>query len=391
MSAIFRTLLLIVMSALTNGAAAQTTSFTYQGQLKDGLNLAQGQHDFRFRLYDAASGGSQLGTTQCVDNILVNDGVFTATIDFGNQFASPAPRFIEIDVRRDTGLSCANVGGFVVLAPRQPITPAPTAIQAASAFSLAAPDGSPAKAVFVDNNGKVGVGTTTPANQLSVAGNANVTGNVGIGTSTPGAPLHIVSTSFVPAIHIASPFAVMYLQDTGPDSTQAGYVSYRNATGTETAWMGFGNFGDIDFSIVNGRAGGDIVLSPLSGNVGIGTATPAARLDVRGEVRYGSAGQYRPIAGEEPLRTIRGKADSSGGLIVGLGWSAVRESTGTFKVTFATPFTGAPVVTASADASLGFVVATVSDVSSSSARIRLRDSGDSLVNLQFGFIAVGPR
>ncbi len=370
MNAIIRTLLLIVMSALACGATGQTTGFTYQGQLKDGDVPAAGQHDFRFRLFDASSGGTQLGTTQCVDNIQVNDGVFTTLIDFGPQFTTTAQRFIEIQVRRDVGQTCADTTGFTTLAPRQPITPAPTATQAGSAFSLAAPDGSPAKAVFVGNDGNVGIGTISPATSLDVQ--APISG------LTPGAGVRIRGTS--------------------PGVANLAYMDFFNSIGARIGYVGDG--GGADNSIYLQSDTGNVALSTAagttlsatpSGNVGIGTATPAARLDVRGEVRYGSVGQYRPIAGEEPLRMIRGKADSSGGLLVGLGWSAVRESTGTFRVTFATPFTGLPVVTASADASLGFVVATVSSVTPSSALIRLRDSGDSLVNLTFGFIAVGPR
>ncbi len=251
MKSLVRTLLFAVSSALAYGAAAQPTAFTFQGQLKNGGALTQGQHDFRLRLFDAASSGTQLGTTQCIDNIQVQDGVFTTTIDFGEQFATPNQRYIEILVRPDTGLGCADTSGFTTLSPRQLITPVPTSIQAASAFSLAAPDGSPARAVFVDNSG-----------------------NVGIGTTTPSAPLHIAST-----------FAVLKLQDTGTNSAQAGYVSYRNGTGIETAWIGFGTAGNPDFSIVNARSSGDIILNAFSGSVGIGTNSPLGTLNVRGKLR----------------------------------------------------------------------------------------------------------
>lgn len=308
-----------VLLAIAGPAAAQSTVFTYQGQLNSGAGPAQGQHDFRFRLFDAASGGTQLGATQCVDNIQVENGVFTALIDFGSQFTTTSQRFIEILVRRDIGQTCADATGYTTLTPRQLITPAPAAMQAKSAFSLAAPDGSPANAVFVDNNG-----------------------NVGIGTTTPSAPLHIASTT-----------AAINLQDIGPSASQTGFVSYRNATGSETAWVGFGAAGDPDFSIVNARPLGDIVLNPFGGNVGVGTASPAARLDVRGNVKLGNAGQFFASAGEENLRLVRGTVDFDGTVIQGSGFTAQKLDIGKYRVTFSTPFIGVPTFLATSSRHLG--------------------------------------
>ena len=41
------------------------------------------------------------------------------------------------------------------------------------------------------NNGNVGIGTTAPANKLTVSGNADFTGNVGIGTANPSSKLSV--------------------------------------------------------------------------------------------------------------------------------------------------------------------------------------------------------
>ncbi len=46
---------------LLSGAAAQTTSFTYQGRLADGGQGATGTYQFTFKLFDAATGGNQIG------------------------------------------------------------------------------------------------------------------------------------------------------------------------------------------------------------------------------------------------------------------------------------------------------------------------------------------
>jgi len=115
----------LVLGLFAAPALAQSTAFTYQGSLKNGGAAASGTHDFRFRLFDAATEGNQVGTHQYIDNLSVAEGVFTATLDFGQQFASTAARFVEIEVRQHTGLTCAIAGGFVVLTPPWPTMPTP--------------------------------------------------------------------------------------------------------------------------------------------------------------------------------------------------------------------------------------------------------------------------
>jgi hypothetical protein len=87
---------------------------------------AIGPHDLRFRLRDAATGGTQLGPTLCVDNLSVVAGRFTVTLDFGAQFTGQQ-RFLELEVRADTGLGCGDGSGFSLLTPRQQLTAAPDA------------------------------------------------------------------------------------------------------------------------------------------------------------------------------------------------------------------------------------------------------------------------
>lgn len=70
-------------------SSAQTplsTAFTYQGRMQDGGAPADGLHDFRFRLFDAASGGTQVGDTLCFDEVDVINGLFSVQLDFGQQF-----------------------------------------------------------------------------------------------------------------------------------------------------------------------------------------------------------------------------------------------------------------------------------------------------------------
>ena len=119
---------------LTHTAAAQTTAFTYQGKLTDSGNLANGNYDFQFKLFDALAAGNQLGTTQTVNNVTVSNGIFTVNLDFGVCAAcfNGAARFLEIAVRPTGG------GSFTTLSPRQPITSTPYALNAAQLGGLAA-------------------------------------------------------------------------------------------------------------------------------------------------------------------------------------------------------------------------------------------------------------
>ena len=96
-------LVLLVVSALApvgvsaTGLAAMGTSFTYQGRLVDGGAPANGNYDFEFKLFDALTGGAQLGGT-VAQTIAVTDGYFATQLDFGQVFNGEA-RYLEIGVR----------------------------------------------------------------------------------------------------------------------------------------------------------------------------------------------------------------------------------------------------------------------------------------------------
>ena len=62
--------------------AALGTAFTYQGQLKQAGLPVNASCDFEFKLWDADSGGSQVGSTLDIP-LTITDGRFTASLDFG--------------------------------------------------------------------------------------------------------------------------------------------------------------------------------------------------------------------------------------------------------------------------------------------------------------------
>src|SRR4051812_9181176 len=91
-------LIVAALGAASSHARAQTpvsTAFTYQGELRQSGSPATGAYDVRFLLFDAATGGTQLGSTLCTDNLAVASGRFTASLDFGSQFAGQR-RFLEV-------------------------------------------------------------------------------------------------------------------------------------------------------------------------------------------------------------------------------------------------------------------------------------------------------
>jgi hypothetical protein len=83
------------------------------------------------------------------------------------------------------------------------------------------------------------------------------------------------------------------------------------------------------------------------GDVGIGTNNPTAKLDVRGDVKLGGSGQYQATASEEKLRIVRGRVDINSNILSGSGFTAVRLSTGVYRISFTSGFPDVPAVTCS--------------------------------------------
>ena len=104
----------------------QSTAFSYQGSLDSNGAPANGNHDFEFLLFDLVSGGSQIGSTVSLSNVNVTDGLFSVTLDFGDQFPG-SDRFLEIRVRP------SGQGSITTLAPRQRIATVPYAVRSSSA------------------------------------------------------------------------------------------------------------------------------------------------------------------------------------------------------------------------------------------------------------------
>jgi len=168
--------------AMMDETASQTasnigTAITYQGTLDDGGSPANGNYNFRFRLYDALTAGTQLGEVT-VGNVDVTDGRFTVQLDFGaNAYAAEAV-WLEIAV---------DSGGYQTLTPRQPLTAAPLALNLPNVYTNPA-------------TGFVGIGTDTPVTGSTVftvkGSSTNSWGGMYTSTSgSSGRPFYGYSTS----------------------------------------------------------------------------------------------------------------------------------------------------------------------------------------------------
>jgi hypothetical protein len=109
-------------------AIASPTAFTYQGQLVQDGEPANGAFEFQIRLLDDL--GTQIGMTQFA-NAVVNEGTFTMEIDFGPAAFNASERFLELSVR-----ALSDGGPYITLTPNQRVTSAPIA-----QFALAGNEG----------------------------------------------------------------------------------------------------------------------------------------------------------------------------------------------------------------------------------------------------------
>ena len=122
-------MLLALLARLHPAAAQGTTAFTYQGQLHDTGTNANGTYTMVFGLYDAAAGGTQIGSSLSNATTLAN-GLFTVNLDFGTAAFNGKARWLDIAVQ--TGTNAAET-----LAPRVQLLPTTYALYAANAATAA--------------------------------------------------------------------------------------------------------------------------------------------------------------------------------------------------------------------------------------------------------------
>ncbi len=111
-----------------SAATPLSSTFTYQGKLQSGGKPINATCNFQFGLWDVASNGSQIGVTQTVSSLSVNDGYFTVLLNSGNEFGVSA--FTGQMSWLSIAVKCGSETVYTFFTSRQALTPAPYALYA---------------------------------------------------------------------------------------------------------------------------------------------------------------------------------------------------------------------------------------------------------------------
>jgi hypothetical protein len=200
------------------------TKFNYQGEVIYNGSPANGDFDVRFKLFNALTGGSELIASD--QTITIVDGLMNAELDFGDAVFDGQPLWLEILIEQPT------IPGFFILSPRVAINNAPYAIQS----------------LFVANNGVESAAIVNGSITTVDIGNFQVTGTK-IANNT-----------------------ISFDKFTANGANSGDVVQYNGSTWVPAPVVG----GSSPWSINSND------ISYSAGNVGIGTAAPATKLNIHG-------------------------------------------------------------------------------------------------------------
>ena len=156
---------LVGMAGVASAQVPQLSDFTYQGHLAQDGQAATGQYDLGFALFDAETGGNQIGTTILEPQFPVTDGLFTVSLSFPGAFAGEQ-RWLQVTVNGQP------------LVPRQPVSTTPVAAYALDGNP--GPQGDPGPAGVAGPQGPQGIqGDPGPAGAIGPQGPQGVQGEPG--------------------------------------------------------------------------------------------------------------------------------------------------------------------------------------------------------------------
>lgn len=207
-------------------------------------------------------------------------------------------------------------------------------------------------------------------------------GNVGVGTLQPFRRLH-VEASEIHSGGAGAGFSFGNREDGAIETP---------ANGERWVWYSTGHVARL-------WSGGDKLSVTAVGNLGIATTAPTERLDVRGNIKLGTNGDFFGIGCLDNVRMVAGRVSSVGTRLSGAGFNdPSHSSTGHYQVSYSVAFSSTPVVVATlVDADGEDHAITLANSSATGFEVLVRDvtpSGSNEGDFQdtaFNFIALGPR
>jgi hypothetical protein len=152
----------LIAAAKFVGGTPLDQTFTYQGQLRNAGQLVSGPVDLKISMWDADTGGSQVGSTNTFNAMQLNDGRFACGLNFGNAAFDGSNRWIQVEFRNPAGS-----GQYQALSPRDKITATPYALYALNGANGVWVYDTNQQSVSVMGK-KVGIGTSNPTAALEV-------------------------------------------------------------------------------------------------------------------------------------------------------------------------------------------------------------------------------
>jgi hypothetical protein len=310
-----------------DAAFAQTTAFSYQGQLQNNGSPASGAYDFRFRLAADPLGNNYVGSPFVTNGISVANGLFVTAIDFGVGPFGGSNYWLEVDVRTN------GASGYTALTPLPALTSVPYALFANTAGNLNGPVSAGQLSGTVSSANVSGtysnpVAFNNPSNSFSGngAGLANVSAAAlgGLGASSfwqtggnggTAAGMQFLGTTDDQALEIhVNNLRALRLEPILNDGTHSNEVNViagssfnfvgAGVSGATVGGGGSGNFTTNDVNSVTANFG---TVAGGYGNTASGDAT------VGGGYRNTAGGYYATVGGGSGNRAVGDYATVGGG------------------------------------------------------------------------------
>ncbi len=262
-------------------------SIQYKGFLVENGVPVYGDYDFEFVLYDTPNDVNLAALPLFIEDVNVFDGHFNVELDFGKDAFDGNPRWLEIWKRL-----ASSKKPFIITGQREKISPVPYALFAydsnntsssgsenISRNSLNAADDNPTDAVYVDNEGNVGIGTTNPFVKLDVEGQVQMNG-------------------FIMPVGASDGYVLT--------SNSLGIGTWQSMTSTSSGLTGNGTTNYLS-KFTSSNTLGISSIFDSSGNIGIGTSNPSTKLEVQGGVIKATGGLIIETRTSDPSNPVTGQ------------------------------------------------------------------------------------